>query len=136
MKTDKYYRNRLSPRMENYIKVGLSVYIFEVLIIIIAIKARAGNVLAVAISYSLGLIASFILQKFITFNDKRTHHKIVIAQFLAVVGLVIFNFAFTVVLTKILSNTLPAVVCRTIALSITTLWNYYLYRTRIFSGRI
>jgi len=115
-----------------YLLVGGSVYAFELAVILIAQATGAGPVLAVAVSYALGTAVSFALQKLVTFSDKRLHHKIVIPQLLATCLLVAFNFGFTILMTKLLANVCPAVVSRTIALLITTVWNFYLYKTRIF----
>ncbi len=115
-----------------YLLVGGSVYLFELLVIVLAEKGGASAIMAVALSFWLGLIVSFVLQKLVTFRDKRVQHKVLLPQILAVTALVIFNFLFTILVTKLLSDTMPAVVTRTIALGITTIWNFYLYRTRIF----
>lgn len=117
---------------KRYIAIGLSIYLFELVVIIVAQHLGASAVLAVGISFWLGLIASFILQKIVTFNDKRMHHKILIPQIVAFSTLVLFNFGFTLLVTKALSPTVPAVVARSVALAITTLWNFYLYKTHIF----
>ena len=115
-----------------YLLVGGSVYVFELAVILIAQYQGAGPVAAVAWSYVLGTAVSFVLQKLVTFGDKRMHHKILLTQLIATCALVIFNFGFTLLVTKLLAPVLPAVVSRTIALLITTLWNFYLYRTKIF----
>ncbi len=116
-----------------YLMVGGSVYVFELLVIYTAQHNGASAVMAVGLSFWLGLIVSFALQKLVTFSDKRLHHKILIPQIVAVTLLVLFNFGFTLLVTKLLSNYVPVVVTRTIALGITTIWNFYLYRTRIFN---
>ena len=118
--------------MRRYLVVGVSVYLLELLVIVIAQQLGASSVVAVGVSFWIGLVVSFGLQKFFTFKDKRTHHRILIPQFLAGVALVLFNFGFTLLVTKLLSDVVPAVVARTIALGITTIWNFYLYKTRIF----
>jgi putative flippase GtrA len=115
-----------------YVIIGVTVYLYEILAIIIAQHLGAGPVLAVAISFWTALIFSFTLQKVITFRDKRTHHKILLPQFLAYCLLVLFNFGFTVLITKLLSPTIPPTVTRTVALGLTTIWNFYLYKTHIF----
>lgn len=115
-----------------YLVIGGSVYVFELVVIVVAQKMGANSLLAVALSFWLGLIVSFFLQKLVTFNDKRMHHKILIPQLVAVTLLVLFNFGFTLLVTKLLQHVIPAVATRTLALGITTLWNFYLYRTRIF----
>jgi putative flippase GtrA len=115
-----------------YLIVGAVVYVFELIVIIIAQHQGAGPVFAVGLSYVLGTLVSFLLQKLVTFGDKRMHHKILIPQAVAVALLVIFNFGFTLFVTKLLAAVLPAIVSRTLALLITTIWNFYLYKTRIF----
>ena len=117
-----------------YLLIGGSVYLLEVAIIIGAQALGANSVLAVGLSFWIGLIVSFTLQKFVTFGDKRTHHKILIPQIIAYSLLVALNFSFTLLVTAIVSPPVPAVVARTVALLITTIWNFYLYKTRIFKG--
>jgi putative flippase GtrA len=127
--------SRLSPHLRRYLVIGVSVYAFELAVIVMALRAGASNVWAVGISFWAGLLVSFFLQKLVTFHDKRMHHRIVLAQFIAVTMLVLFNFGFTLLVTKLLQPLAPAVVSRTLALGITTLWNFYLYKTRIFTGQ-
>jgi len=115
-----------------YLIVGGSVYVFELAVIVVAQWWGASPVWAVAISFSLGTAVSFLLQKLVTFSDKRMHHRILIPQLIATALLVLWNFGFSVLLTKLLQNHLPAVVTRTLALAITTIWNFYLYKTKIF----
>ena len=123
--------NRVSSR---YLIAGVSIYLFELLVILVAQAAGASPVKAVAWSFILGTALSFGLQKFVTFGDKRLHHKVVLSQLLAVSTLVLFNFGFTVLVAKIVTHVVPAVVSRTLALGITTIWNFYLYKTRVFKS--
>lgn len=115
-----------------YLVIGGLVYLFELIVIVAAQWLGAGALVAVALSFWLGLTLSFILTKFVTFGDKRTHHKILIPQIVAVGLLVLFNFGFTLLVTRLLEDIVPPTISRTIALAITTLWNFYLYKTRIF----
>lgn len=116
-----------------YLLVGGSVYVFELAVIVIAQRAGNSAITAVAISYVLGTLVSFGLQKLVTFGDKRMHHRILIPQLVATCLLVVFNFGFTLAVTAALAHVIPAVVSRTIALLTTTIWNFYLYRTKIFN---
>jgi len=117
-----------------YLIIGGSVYVFELAVIIVAQRLGASATWAVAISFCLGTLVSFFLQKLVTFGDKRMHHRIVIPQLVATVLLVVWNLSFSVLLTKLLQDHLPAVVTRTLALGVTTIWNFYLYKTRIFKN--
>ncbi len=117
-----------------YLVIGGSVYLLELVIIVVAQQLGASAVLAVGLSFWIGLIVSFGLQKLVTFGDKRLHHKVLLPQIMAFSLLVLFNFGFTLLVTKLLAGTIPAVATRTLALAITTIWNFYLYKTRIFKS--
>lgn len=123
---------RLSLPMRRYLIIGVSVYLFELLVIAVAQWLGANNVVAVGLSFWLGLIVSFMLQKLVTFQDKRTHHRVLIPQLVAFSLLVLFNFGFTLLVTQLFIGILPAAATRTVALGITTIWNFYLYKTKIF----
>lgn len=124
----------LSPEFKRYLAIGFSVYALELVVIVVALKMGAGNIVAVAYSFWIGLGASFLLQKLVTFGDKRMHHKILVPQIIAYCLLVLFNFIITILLVKILTGILPAAFTRTFAIGLTTIWNFYLYRTRIFKS--
>lgn len=123
---------RANPALLRYLIIGVSVYLFELVVIVVAQLLGAKAVVAVGISFWLGLIASFTLQKFVTFGDKRVHHKVLIPQLLAFSLLVLWNFLFTIGVTAALAGIVAPTITRTIALAITTIWNFYLYKTRIF----
>lgn len=121
---------KLQSAKLRYLLVGATVYVLEMLIILIATEAGLSEVQAVAVSFWVGLIVSFGLQKTITFKDKRMQRRVLGLQVIAVIALVVWNFSFTIFLTGVLP--LAPTISRTISLLITTLWNYYLYKTRIF----
>ena len=128
--------NRLRQLLQNqlyrYLLVGGSVFLFELVAIVVGQSLGASPVWAVAISFCLGTLVSFLLQKLVTFGDKRMRHRILIPQLIATTVLVLWNLGFSVLLTKMLEDRLPTVVIRIIALAVTTTWNFYLYKTRIF----
>jgi putative flippase GtrA len=115
-----------------YLLIGGTVYVLELIIIILAQRSGASDVVAVGISFWIGLSISFALTKFVTFSDKRVHPKILVSQVGLYMLLIGFNFGFTILAVKLLSGTVPPTVSRTVALAITTIWNFYLYKTRIF----
>lgn len=131
-------KNKISELLKRpgyrYLIIGGSVYLLELLVIVIAQKLGQSAVVAVGLSFWIGLCVSFLLQKLVTFSDKRLHHRILIPQLLAFCVLVLFNFSFTLLATKLLQNSLPAVIIRTMALGITTIWNFYIYKTKIFKS--
>ena len=121
-----------SKPSHRYVVIGGSVYVFEILMIVVLQHLGASAVVAVGVSFWLGLMVSFVLQKLVTFSDRRMHRQVLLPQMIAFSALVLFNFGFTLALTKLLEHVLPAVVTRTLAVGMTTLWNFYLYKTRIF----
>lgn len=130
----KQLRAMLAKPGYRYLLIGGVVYIFELSVIVLAQAYGASPVWAVAISFCAGTTVSFILQKLITFGDKRMQHRVLIPQIIATIILVLWNLGFSVLLTKLLQAHLAAVVTRTLALGITTIWNFYLYKTRIFKN--
>lgn len=127
-------RQQLKRHGVRYLLVGGSVYAVELAIILIAQWSGLSAVTAVAIAFVVGLLLSFSLQKLVTFGDRRLQRKVVGPQLLAVSLLVLFNFGFILLMTDLLQHHLPTVLTRTLALGITTIWNFYLYKTRIFKG--
>jgi len=115
-----------------YLMIGGSVYLFELTVIVISQYLGATPVWAVAISFCLGTLVSFFLQKMITFGDKRMHRRVLIPQLVATTLLIVWNLAFSVLITRALQSYLPTLVIRTLALGVTTIWNFYLYKMRIF----
>ncbi len=128
------FKKLLEQPKYRYLIVGGSVYVLELIVIVMAQRLGASAVAAVAWSYSIGTLVSFGLQKLFTFGDKRMHHKVVASQLLTTGLLLSFNFGFTLLVTKLLSPPFPPTVTRTVALGITTIWNFYLYKTRIFKA--
>ncbi|GAC1386419.1 MAG: hypothetical protein NVS1B7_5070 [Candidatus Saccharimonadales bacterium] len=118
--------------VQRYIVVGGSIYVVELMVIIVLQRLGASPLVAVAVSFWTGLLLSFVLQKLITFQDKRRQRHILVRQILAFSVLVLCNFLFTLLVAQLLSPYVPPTVTRTLALGMTTLWNYYLYKTRIF----
>jgi putative flippase GtrA len=133
MKIKPKLQELLKQPLYRYLIIGVSVYLFELIVIVVAQSFGANADLAVGVSFWLGLFASFWLQKLVTFSDKRMHRRILLPQFIAASLLVAFNFSFTLLVTHLLSPPLPPVATRTLALGITTIWNFYLYKTRIFN---
>jgi len=129
-------QNQLHTPLSRYVLVGGATFLLELAIIVIAQYLGARPVIAVGISFWFGLVTSFILQKVFSFEDRRTRHKVLIPQVVAFSALVAFNFAFTIFVTDLLQHALPVLLVRTLAVGITTLWNFYLYKTRIFNRAV
>jgi putative flippase GtrA len=129
-------KNRLKTLLQRpvyrYLLIGGGVYILELAIIVVAQRLGASAYLAVGLGFWIGLITSFWLQKLLAFGDRRLKRQVLVSQIVAFSLLVLFNFTFTLLATRLLIDSLPVTVIRTLTLAITTVWNYYLYKTRIF----
>jgi len=119
-----------------YVLIGGFVYLIELSSILVLKYIGFDSIVSVAISFWLGLVLSFVAQKYITFNDKRSKGSIVLSQVVAVSLLVLFNFGFTLMFTHFTAGFMSLVISRTIALIFTTVWNYYFYKNHIFRVKI
>lgn len=129
-------KSLLRTKIFRYVLIGGSAYVIEIATILAAQRLGANSVAAVALSFWIGFVYTFILQKFFTFDDNRTGGKIIASQASMVAALVILNFVFTISVTVVLQHWLPAMVIRTVAVALTTVWNFYLYKTRVFKNII
>lgn len=93
------------------------------------------SVLAVGISFWLGFLIAFVLQKLIAFKNTDRSKKTVARQTLLYSGLVGVNYLFTLAFVAIFGPILGTIVARTIALIITTGWNYVIYSKLIFRSK-
>ncbi len=119
----------LNTKLKRYIFVGGFAYFVEMLTILVG-KNVLGfkNVLAVAVSYWVGLAVAFILQKIITFSnlDKRIH--IVGKQLSMYAILILFNYFLTLIAVSIFSKYISVYIIRTIVILFLTLINFNVYK--------
>lgn len=115
-----------------YVVVGGTSYIIELACIYTLIALGISSVGAIAISFWIGLIVSFLLQKLVAFGDKRRSARAIASQSLAYGLLVLLNYVFTLGVVYIGTALVGVYIARTIALIITTGWNYLVYSKIIF----
>jgi putative flippase GtrA len=89
------------------------------------------DITAVAISFWVGLIVAFVLQKIFTFNERSRGRKVV-KQSILYGLLVLFNYLFTLFFVGIFTDYIDVVIARTLALIITTIWNFLIYNNYLF----
>lgn len=119
-----------------YILVGGSTYALELLVIYLLKLLGLNDVIAVGIAFWFGLAASFVLQKVIAFSNKDKSARTVTRQAVMYGVLVAVNYAFTLGVVALFSEEFGVFLTRTIALVITTFWNFFLYRNLIFKSAI
>ncbi|TXJ07779.1 MAG: GtrA family protein [Aeromicrobium sp.] len=124
------------PQFLRYLIVGVTGYLFEMAVLALATRVfESGTVLAVTLSFWLGLLFSFYFQKVLAFGDHDHSVKVLGRQGMLYGVLVLVNFGFTVGFAWLFEPTLGVYLSRTIALGITTTWNFFIYRSIIFKAR-
>lgn len=118
-----------------YIITGGGSFAFELSVLIALKMSGMSNTWAVAISYWVGLTVSFLLQKFITFEDKDKSAKRVGRQVFLYMLLVGVNYTFAITFTSWLATHVNFYAARVIALLLTTCFNFYAYKSHIFGNK-
>lgn len=123
---------KINKRIVRYLIAGSLSYALELTTLLSVHKFGHLTVEAsTAIAFWVGLILSFIFQKLFAFRDYQKEIKAMTKQIGYYIGLVLFNYAFTLAVVAMLPSRY-VVVSRTIALVITAAWNYFLYKRFIF----
>ena len=125
------YSRLLNKTGFRYLLVGGLAYVVEMAALYGLKIGGLSDVLAVAISFWLGLLFSFFAQKLITFKNTDRTSKGVSKQLGGYMGLVIFNYLFTLAFVGALSSYASVFILRTISIGFISLWNFFIYR-RLF----
>jgi putative flippase GtrA len=90
-------------------------------------------ILSVGISFWVGFIVAYVMQKILTFqNTDRT--KTIVAKQLGLYSLLVgWNYMFTILVVGTFKTIVSVVILRTIVIAMTTCWNYIVYK-RIFNN--
>ena len=118
----------------SYIIVGGTSYAIELSVLLLLVHVLHFNTtLAVSIGFWLGLVISFLLQKFLAFKNTDTRARRLTIQTVYYALLVLFNYGFTLLFVHLLEPFIDLSIARTLALIITTAWNYVIYKKVIFT---
>ena len=119
---------KLDPKLIRYVIVGGTAYLIE-MATMLGLKdgAKFSSIKSVAISYWVGLVVAFLLQKIVTFknHDRRVH--ILAKQIVIYALLVVFNYLVTLIAVKLLTPRISVFVVRTAVIALGTIWNYFIY---------
>lgn len=128
---DTYVRLRASQPFR-YVFIGGISYVIELSILLsLATFFLLSPEVSVACSFWVGLITSFLLQKYFAFRSRANDRKTIGKQSILYGALVVFNYSFTIAFVSIFTIAFGLVIARTIALLLTVTWNYFIYK-RIF----
>ena len=122
----------LNHHLFRYIVIGGLSYAVELLSIYVLTAVTRSSLIAVAIAFWIGLFVSFVLQKTVAFRNKLSSRKELTKQTAYYIALVLANYGFTILFVAFIQPYTGLVLARTLALFITTAWNYYIYKRIIF----
>ncbi|HEY8886538.1 MAG TPA: GtrA family protein [Candidatus Microsaccharimonas sp.] len=112
-----------------YLFIGGFSYVIEILILFTLNHVlHFSPTISVAISFWVGFVVAYVLQKIVTFQNKEKSRHAIAKQLVGYSLLVLWNYGFTLLVVELFQNNLPVVVLRTIVIAITTIWNYALYK--------
>jgi len=129
------FRKLLQQTIVRYIFIGGVAYSAELACLWLLIyKAHFSQVAGTAVSFWAGLLISFGLQKTLAFKDYRREKKLLQKQAAMYSVLVVWNYGFSLLIVALFAKYQPIVVGRTVALIVTTAWNYIIYKHYIFKS--
>lgn len=115
-----------------YVLAGGISYAIELACLLVLVKFFYFDAaVSVGIAFWVGLFISFLMQKYLAFSNNSPSKKTAWQLYLYL-WLVGFNYLFTIVWVIFTELFLGLAMARTIALLITTFWNYFLYERLIF----
>lgn len=128
-------RKALQNSIFRFLFVGGLTYIVDMAVLIGLYSGfHAPRAVAAGASFWVGLLFSFVLQKFVAFQDYQNEVKAISRQAAWYAVLVAFNY----VLTLLIVSLFPArylILSRTAAVVVTASWNYFFYKWVIFRGK-
>lgn len=112
-----------------YLIVGIIAYLVEMGALLgLRHGLKLSPVGSVAISFWVGFVTAFIMQKLITFQNYERAAKAMTKQLGGYSLLVAWNYAFTLIAVHIFATTTSVFIIRTIVIAIVTVWNFAIYR--------
>lgn len=125
-------RMLLQKPLVRFCFVGGLTYIVDIGILIgLHSGLHTQRTVATGISFWVGLLFSFVLQKLVAFQDYKRELRAITRQTLWYGVLVVFNYVLTLIIVS-LSPDKDLILSRTIAVAVTATWNYFFYKHIVF----
>lgn len=122
-------KNLLEKKLVRYIIAGGSAYVFEMGSLYIAHAVLGlSPVTSVAISFWVGFITAFVLQKIFTFKNYEKHLRAISKQLVGYGLLVAWNYIFTLFCVSYFQKFVSVYIIRTLTIAIIVSWNYIIYK--------
>lgn len=130
--------NLLTIKFVRYLVVGGSAFIMEFLSFIALYQhIKLILVLSNAISFCIGLLTSFVLNRLWTFAAKHKFKHTTSKQLNMYVSLALINLIATLMIVQILKSVgLEANTSKLIAMCLTSIWNFAIFKIYIFKHSV
>jgi putative flippase GtrA len=118
-----------------FLFVGGLTYIVDMAVLIGLYSGfHTSRTIAAGASFWVGLLFSFLLQKFVAFQDYQNEVKAISRQAAWYAVLVAFNYVLTLLIVSLFPSKY-LILSRTAAVIVTACWNYVFYKKIIFRGK-
>lgn len=108
--------------------MGGTAYLIEITSLYVLVDSLGFSPLkAVAISFWIGFVVAFTLQKLVTFKNYERQKEEIAKQLIMYGVLVGWNYGFTLVVVKLFGSHASIIVVRTLVIIMVTSWNFLLY---------
>lgn len=122
----------ISNQIARYIFVGGFSYLVEMgSLFELHNGLKLNATLSVAVSFWIGFIVAYLLQKFVAFKNNDRSRSTVTKQLFGYGLLVGWNYLFTLAVVNLLAQFVSVFILRTLVILLTTTWNYVAYK-RLF----
>jgi putative flippase GtrA len=129
------FQKALQNSLFRYIFVGGIAYVIDIVALIGLYRyLHTSRAEAAAVSFWAGTLAGFVMQKFIAFQDYQKELRAISKQGASYAILITFNYLLTIFIVNLFPGR-DIVYSRTLAVAMTTLWNYVIYKKLVFRGR-
>ena len=125
-------KKALQHSVFRFLFVGGLTYIVDMAVLIgLYSGLHTQRTVAAGASFWVGLLFSFVLQKFVAFQDYKKEVKAISRQAAWYAVLVGFNYALTLIIVSLFPSKY-LILSRTAAVAVTSCWNYVFYKRIIF----
>ena len=127
-------RGLLQKPLFRYLFVGGLTYVVDMTVLIgLHSGLHTQRTVAAGASFWVGLVFSFVLQKFVAFQDYKKEVKVISRQAFWYSVLVAFNYGLTLLIVSWFPDK-ALILSRTAAVAVTSIWNFFFYKYIIFRG--
>jgi putative flippase GtrA len=127
-------KNLIRSTYARYFVVGGLAYLVDIGILSgLYYGFHLSRVVSASISFWVGFLFSFAMQKMVAFQDYQKEMKSISKQAFMYGLLVAFNYLFTILVISIFPSRY-VLASKTLAVAVSTIWNYFVYKHLIFGS--